>query len=116
MHLRNLKWLALLGPLGALGHVLNQEMFYVMFGFWVFTPLFWADERSEANLGRAAAISYTLTLAALVTGFFLIGFGQIHMWAGADFIKMFALTLAGTYFMHVVSFITGYLYFEFKGN
>ena len=115
MRLRNLKWLALLAPLGALGSVLHQPLFYTMFGFSVFVPLFWADERADANLGRAAAISYTLTLVALVIAFILIGVGQTRVWTGMQFFKMFTLMLAATYIVHVVSFVASYLYYEFRG-
>lgn len=115
MGLRKLKWLALLAPLGVLGIVLHQPTLYAMFAFWVFAPLFWADERAEANLGRAAAVSYTLTMVAFVATFLLVGIGQARVWTGSQFVEMFALMLAGTYFVHVVSFVGSYLYYEHKG-
>ena len=114
MRLRNLKWLALLGPLGLLG--LYQPMFFVMFGFWAFLPLFWADERTEINLGRAAAVSYTVTLAMLISTFLLIAFAQTHFWTSAQIFRMLATMLALTYVAHVLSLVATHLYYEMSGR
>lgn len=115
MSLRNLKWLTLLGAFGLLGLFLRQPTFYAMFGLFVFTPLFWADERSDANLGRAGVIAYTATLFALIITFFRTGVGIWQGWEPSAFVKLLAMSLAATFEVSVLVFIASYLYYEYRG-
>lgn len=114
MRLRNLKWLTLLGPLGALS--IYQPMFAVMFGFLAFLPLFGADERTEANLARAATNAYAVTLAVLVVAFGVAGLAIAQHWSTDRIVQALGMMLAITYIAHVLTFIAGYLYLEFSGR
>jgi len=114
MRLRNLKWLALLGPLGLLGFY--EPMFWVLSGFWAFLPLFGGDERTEANLGRAAAVTYGVTLAVLVASFTILGLATAQHWSSGSILQLLGTMLAVTYIAHVLSLIGFYLYYEFSGR
>ncbi|MBI2843622.1 MAG: hypothetical protein HYX78_09510 [Armatimonadetes bacterium] len=115
MRLRNLKWLTLLAPLGLLGWAFDFDALWGLFGFSVFSPLFGADERAENNLGRAAAVGYTLTLAMLVSTLLLTGIGQAMKWEAGQFLQMFGIMLAITYGLHVTSLMIVYAYYEHRG-
>ena len=96
---------------------MHQPLLYVLFGFFVFSPFFWVDERAEANLGRAAAFAYVSTLIALMATFVLL-IGVVDTGGAGghrDLLRTLALSLAGIYGVHIISFVGSYVYFEYRG-
>ena len=120
MSVYKLRWLSLAAPLGLLGILLQQPLLYVLFGFSVFAALFWVDERAEANLGRAAAFTYVVTLIAFAAWFvFLAILMQNRDVAGIgrdDLVGIQALASGAIYGLHLLSFTISYAYFEAKGR
>jgi len=117
-----LRWLTFLGLLGLLGWVLNQPLFYALFGLFVFVPLFWYDERSESVFRRAASISFVVGVVAFAGTFgylgTILGPGSQKL-TGFDRIGVMgtALTLWGlTYGFLLVTFALSYIYLERKGT
>lgn len=114
MMLRRLRWLVLVAGLGLpLGYGLHQPVFYWLFGLFVFIPLWGADERDEANLGRAAAVTYAVSLCALTAAFFLM---SIPSKDPASYLpRIMGYALISIYLVHILTFVVAYVYFDRRG-
>lgn len=66
---RNKVWLlSALAPFGLLGIPLHQPALYMLFAFALFLGLYRIDERNLAVLGRAALISFFVTIFVYMLG------------------------------------------------
>ena len=111
-----LRWLTLVSLLGLAGIPLHQPCLYALFGFGLFSPCFWMDERAEGNFRRAASFAYVVTLIALMATFLLLGAMRAVGATSFDMLRMLALALALTYSVHLLSFAASYIYFDVKGT
>jgi hypothetical protein len=117
MSARRLRWLSPLGFLGLLQFPLHESLLAILYGFFVFGAFFGAvvDERSEANLGRAASFTYLATLVVLMAGFLVPG---VFFGGASDHTRIaaLALSLVAIYVVHVMGFVISYVYFDARGR
>jgi len=120
MRAQKLRWLTFLGVLGLLGLALKHPLLCAPFGFFAFIVFFWYDERAEANVGRAAAIAYGVTLVAFMAVFVRLTFTLNNQAVGrataGDVITSLAEGFAIVYMLHILSFAASYIYFQLRGN
>lgn len=116
MTARRLRWLGLLAFLGLLGIPLHQPALYALLGFAVFLVFVGApvDERSEANLGRAATFTFVVTLIGMTACLMLV-VGFLCPAKGANVVRAMALSLAALFALHIVAFVGSYVYFDARG-
>ena len=117
-----LRWLTLLGLLGAAGWFLKQPLFYGMFGFLGFVRLFWYDERTESVFRRAAAVAFVVGIIAYAGTFAYLGvvFGtgsrNVASFDPADILGPIVMAWALTYFLFLLSFAVSFIYFDLRGT
>ena len=114
-----LRWFSLGGLLGLLGIPLDQPLLYALFGLFVFTTFFSVDERTEVNLGRAAAFAYVVTLSTFLVAFVLlaalVATRTVTGLTRVDFLEMLVIAFAAIFALHILSFALSYEYFDRKG-
>jgi apolipoprotein N-acyltransferase len=117
MRARKLRWLVLLGVVGVLGVPLHERWLLPLMGFVVFMVLFGVgvDERTQANLGRAAAFAYLATLGSFVACLLWLGFPRGRDLLAAEACGMLAWALVVTFALHILTFMAAYLYFDRRG-
>ena len=119
MSVYKLRWFSLGGLLGLLGIPLDQPLLYALFGLFVFTPFFRVDERAEANLGRAAAFAYTVTLIAYMVSMVLLAVLKLTRdvtgLTRVNLLEIIVLAFGAIFALHILSFALSYEYFERKG-
>ena len=117
MSVYKLRWLSLGALLGLLG--IFWPSLYVLFGLLVFGAVFRGDERTEGNLGRAAAFAYTVTLIAYMVSMVLLAVLKVTRdvtgFTRVDFLEMLVIAFAAIFALHILSFALSYEYFERKG-
>jgi len=117
-----LRWLTLLGLLGAVGWFLKQPLFYGMFGFLGFVRLFWYDERTESVFRRAASVAFVVGVIAFAGTFVYLGvvFGtgsqNVTRFDSADLLGPLVMAWALTYFLFLLSFCPSFIYFDLRGT
>lgn len=114
-----LRWLTLISPLGLLGLLLKNPLFFVLFGFAVFSVFLLSrpDERAERNLGRAACVAYLATLTAIVLVYLWLGIFIVH--AGltrADLVARLSYAIVAITLAHILAFTTSYSLFDLRGD
>ena len=117
MTARKLRWLGLFGFLGLLAYPLHQPLLQVLYGFYVFLVFMGlpVDERSEANLGRAASLTYLVQLIAFMACF-VVAIGYLDRADRSALVSGLTLSLAALYGLHIVTFVGGYVYFDATGR
>lgn len=117
-----LRWLSLLGVLGLLGLIMNQPLFFALFGFHAFLPLFWYDERTESIFRSAASVAFVVGVIAFAGTFvylgLILGLGSRNI-IGIDktvLISTVVVAWGFTYSLLILTFALSYLYFERKGT
>ena len=120
MSVHKLRWFAPARLLGLLGIPPQQPLLYILFGLFIFTPFFWVDERTEANLGRAAAFAYVVTLIAFLVSFLLLAVvvetRDITHITPRELLGMLVIACGAIYALHLLSFTISYSYFDARGR
>ena len=112
-----LRWISLVGLLGLLGKPLGQPWMVALYGLFGLAVFVVADEREAINTGRAATLTYVVTLLALSAAL-----GMIGVMAGSspkpppDILVGTILGIVIAYGLHVITFFGSYIYFERKGS
>jgi len=122
MRVHRLRWLSLISLVGALGWILNQPLYFGLFGFGAFVTLFWSDERKEANFARSCTVAFIAAITAFAVGSvrmaILLGPGTAHLAHVSDarLLTFFATWIAAAYMTLALSFALSFIYFELRGN
>ena len=117
-----LRWLTLLGLLGAVGWFLKQPLFYGMFGFLGFVRLFWYDERTESVFRRAASVAFVVGVIAFAGTFVYLGvvFGtgsqNVASFDRSNLLGLLIMAWALTYFLFLLSFSLSFIYLDLRGT
>jgi len=117
-----LRWLTLLGLLGAAGWFLKQPLFYGLFGFLGFVRLFWYDERMESVFRRAASVAFVVGVIAYAGTFaylgVVLGTGSQNFtrFAPIDLLGPVVMLWALTYFLFLLSFALSCIYLDLRGT
>ena len=115
MNVYKLRWLSLGALLGLLG--ILWPSLYVLFGLLVFGAVFRGDERTEGNLGRAAAFAYVVTLIAFLLSllvFTVVVESPELVHITSDDVLAWAFMVI--YAVHLLSFTISYSYFDVRGR
>ena len=118
----NLRWLTFLGLLGVLGWILKQPLYFALFGFVAFVPLFWYDERTESIFRRAAAVAFVGGVGVFAATFAYMGVilgpgsRNIDGWDAIGLLGRAFVMWGLTNVLLLVVFAVSYIYLERKGT
>lgn len=116
--MRHLRWLTLLAILGSLGRWTGHPALSGLYGFMVFLPLFWYDERTEAVFKQAATTAFIATMFALAGTFaYLVLTLQpdpLHS-KHPNLATHFVIALMVVYLTQLAVFVLAYAYYDRRG-
>lgn len=113
--IRHLRWLVFLAALGYVGTRLGYPISASLFGFMVFMPLFWYDERTEAVFTRATAITFVVMMIAFAGSYIYIGLILGPSLKDPAVVNLISNFVTMFYLVQVLAFVFTSLYFQSRG-
>lgn len=113
--IRYLRWLVFLAALGYLGTYLGYPTFSGLYGFLVFMPLFWYDERTEGIFTRATAVTFVAMMITFVGSYAYIGLILRPSLQDPGVVNLISNFVTVIYLIQVLVFILTSVYFQARG-
>ena len=113
--MRHLRWLVVLAALGYFGASMGYPIFNALYGFLVFMPLFWYDERTDAIFKQATAITFVAMMITFAGSFAYIALILSPSLQDSDVVNLISRFVTVLYLVQVLVFVFMSIYFQARG-